>query len=151
MRGLERMLPNNAFEWTVEHRGPRLAAAQATFWLPGHTCWHNGFCACGADAALCPAAQRLGVLQSAARREAVSKQKLPETLQLVRGDAILGTIQVKPSEDESPWHSGEFRATAEFEPVRELFEYELKLLRANTSNDSAQWDDWEAAHAELHE
>ena len=81
----------------------------------------------------------------------MSKQKLPETLQLVRGDAILGTIQVKPSEDESPWHSGEFRATEEFEPVRELFEHELKLLQANTSNDSAQWEDWEAAHAELHE
>jgi hypothetical protein len=81
----------------------------------------------------------------------VSKQQLPETLQLVRGDALLGTIQVKPSEGEFPWYNGEFQPTAAFEHVRELFEHELELLRANTSNDSAQWDDWEAVHAELHE
>ena len=31
-RGLEMVLPNNAFERTVKHRGPRLAAAQR--WWP---------------------------------------------------------------------------------------------------------------------
>ena len=81
----------------------------------------------------------------------MSKQQLPETLQLVRGDTLLGTIRVKPGEGEFPWYSGEFQPTAEFEHVRELFERELELLQANTSNDSAQWDDWEAVHAELHE
>ena len=81
----------------------------------------------------------------------MSRQQLPGTLQLVRGDALLGTIDVKPGEADYPWHSGVFRPAAGFEPVRELFEYELRLLRANTSDDSAQWDDWEAVHAELHE
>ena len=73
------------------------------------------------------------------------------TLELVRGDAVLGTIDVKPGEADFPWFSGVFHPTAEFELVRDLFEQELGLLRANTADDSAQWDDWEAVHAELHE
>ena len=79
------------------------------------------------------------------------KRQMPGTLQLIRGDALLGTIDVKPAEAGSPWSSGTFHPMPAFEDVRELFQYELELLRANTSNDSAQWDDWEAAHAELHE
>ena len=79
------------------------------------------------------------------------RKQLPETLELVRGDAVLGTIVVKPGEGDYPWYSGAFHPSAAFEPVRDLFEQELGLLRANTSNDSAQWEDWEAVHAELHE
>jgi hypothetical protein len=81
----------------------------------------------------------------------MSKHRSSGTLQLVRGDALLGTIDVKPGEGDSPWNSGVFHPTAEFESVRGLFEHELRVLRANTSDDSAQWDEWEAAHAELHD
>ena len=81
----------------------------------------------------------------------MSKQQLPGTLELVRGNTLLGTIEVKPGEGDFPWYSCVFHPAAEFEPVRDLFKHELALLRANTSNDSAQWDDWEAVHAELHE
>jgi hypothetical protein len=79
------------------------------------------------------------------------KQQLPGTLELVRGNALLGTIKVKPDDGDSPWYSGAFHPTSEFELVRDLFEHELALLRANTANDSTQWDDWESVHAELHE
>ena len=41
--------------------------------------------------------------------------------------------------------------TRNFEAVRELFDQELRLLRANEADDSALWDDWEAVHAELHD
>jgi len=81
----------------------------------------------------------------------VSKLQIPATLELVRGSAVLGTIEVKPGEGDFPWHSGVFHPAAEFEPVRALFEHELALLRANTTDDSDQWDDWEDVHAELHE
>ena len=81
----------------------------------------------------------------------MSKQKLPETLELVRGDVVLGTIEVKPGEADFPWYSGAFQPTPAFDSVRDLFARELELLRANTSDDSAQWDDWEDVHAELHD
>lgn len=81
----------------------------------------------------------------------MSRQKMPSTLELVRGDAVLGTIEVKPGEADPPWTSGAFRPTEAFEAVRELFEQELLLLRANTEDDDEQWDEWEAAHAELHD
>ena len=77
--------------------------------------------------------------------------KIPDTLNLVRGDVVLGTIAVNHTEADFPWFSGAFTATPEFEGVRDLFEHELQLLRANSNNDSATWDDWEAVHAELHE
>lgn len=81
----------------------------------------------------------------------MSKQPMPESLELVRGNAVLGTIEVKPGEGDFPWYSGAFHPTAEFETVRGLFEQELALLRANTADDSAQWENWEDVHAELHE
>jgi hypothetical protein len=77
--------------------------------------------------------------------------QLPSTLNLVRGDTVLGTIAVNPTQADAPWFSGAFTATPEFEDVRELFDRELELLRANSTNDSAKWDDWEAVHAELHD
>ncbi len=81
----------------------------------------------------------------------MSKPQWPENLELVRGDAVLGTIDVSAGQADFPWFSGVFHPTKAFDPVRELFEHELALLRANTSDDAAQWDDWEAVHAELHE
>ena len=77
--------------------------------------------------------------------------RVPTTLNLIRGDAILGTIQVNPGDADFPWSSGSFQATPEFEGVRHLFERELQLLRANSNDDAATWDDWEAVHAELHD
>ena len=79
------------------------------------------------------------------------KQRIPDSLLLVRGGVMLGSIAVKPPDPSSPWSSGVFRPTAEFEAVRELFEHELSLLRANTADDPEQWEAWEAAHAELHD
>ena len=76
---------------------------------------------------------------------------IPRNLRLVRGDAVLGTIEVKPGNADFPWFSGTFRATPEFEAVRHLFERELQLLRANSNDDSASWEDWEDIHAELHD
>ena len=77
--------------------------------------------------------------------------QLPSTLNLVRGDIVLGTIAVNQTEADFPWFSGAFTAAPGFEEVRDLFERELKLLRANSTNDSKKWDDWEAVHAELHD
>jgi hypothetical protein len=79
------------------------------------------------------------------------KQQVPGTLELVRGEDVLGTIEVKPGGGDFPWFSGAFRPSAKFDEVRALFEHELQLLRANTSDDAAMWDDWEAVNAELHE
>jgi hypothetical protein len=77
--------------------------------------------------------------------------RLPDTLNLVRGDTVLGTIAVNHGGGDAPWFSGAFAAAPEFEEVRELFERELQLLRANENDDSATWDDWEDVHAELHD
>ena len=79
------------------------------------------------------------------------KTQLPKTLELVRGHALLGTIDVKPGERDLPWSSGAFHPSAEFEAVRGLFERELLLLQGNTDDDAGQWDEWEAVNAELHE
>jgi hypothetical protein len=81
----------------------------------------------------------------------VSKPKMPPTLELVRGTVVLGTIQVKPGDSDFPWYSGVFQPAPGFGAVRDLFDQELRLLRENTTDDSAQWDEWEAVHAELHE
>jgi hypothetical protein len=81
----------------------------------------------------------------------VTKQPFPNSLQLFRGDALLGTIDVKAGEKDLPWRSGAFHPSANFESVRGLFEDELRLLRANEADDAALWDDWEAIHAELHD
>lgn len=76
---------------------------------------------------------------------------MPQTLRLVRGDVLLGTIAVKPKDAKSPWQSGGFAPAPAFEDVRELFAHELRVLKANTNDDPAQWDEWEAVHARLHE
>lgn len=81
----------------------------------------------------------------------MSRQRMPESLDLVRGGVVLGTIAVRKGEADYPWYSGDFHASAAFEGVRELFERELRLLQANTEDDAQQWDDWEAVHEELHE
>jgi hypothetical protein len=81
----------------------------------------------------------------------MSKQQVPDTLQLVRGDDVLGTIEVKHGAGDFPWFSGVFRPSAKFEAVRALFEQELQLLRANTNDDPTAWEGWEDVHAELHE
>jgi hypothetical protein len=75
---------------------------------------------------------------------------MPSTLQLVRGADLLGTIEVKHGEADPPWFSGAFAPAAKYESVRGLFERELALLRANTDDDSSQWDAWEAVHEQLH-
>ncbi len=77
--------------------------------------------------------------------------RMPPMLNLIRGDTVLGTIKVNPGDADFPWFSGTFHAAPEFEDVRDLFERELELLRANSANDSAAWDDWEEVHAELHD
>ena len=76
---------------------------------------------------------------------------MPQTLRLVRGDVVLGRIAVKPPDPKSPWHSGGFAPSPEFEEVRDLFDHELRVLRANTNDDPEQWEEWEAVHAEIHE
>ena len=80
----------------------------------------------------------------------MSKSPMPSTLELVRGQSLLGTIVVRPGEKDYPWYSGTFTPTEAFEPVRELFAEELELLQANTDDDDAQWDVWEDLHSELH-
>ena len=81
----------------------------------------------------------------------MSKLKMPQSLELVRGNVVLGTIDVKPGNEDFPWYSGAFHPAADFAAVRSLFEDELRLLRDNKSDDDAQWDDWEAVHEQLHE
>ena len=76
---------------------------------------------------------------------------LPGSLELVRGDDVLGTIDVKPGGADYPWHSGAFHPTAKYDGVRALFESELRLIRANTTDDPVQWEAWEAVNAQLHE
>jgi len=79
----------------------------------------------------------------------MSTRKMPATLDLVRGEVLLGRIDVKPGRGDFPWSSGVFHPTPEFGVVRDLFAHELALLRANESDDSAQWDDWEAVYDKL--
>jgi hypothetical protein len=79
----------------------------------------------------------------------MSNRKMPASLDLVRGETLLGRIDVKPGGGDAPWSSGVFHPTTEFGPVRELFVRELAMLRANEADDSAQWDDWEAVYDEL--
>ena len=81
----------------------------------------------------------------------MANQQIPKTLQLLRGDALLGTIDVTPGDGDLPWRSGAFHPAAAFEAVKDLFEQELRLLRANEADDSALWDDWEEVHDDLHE
>lgn len=81
----------------------------------------------------------------------MSKRPMPRMLNLVRGNALLGTIEVKPGEADLPWHSGTFHPSADFELVRALFDQELRILRANSNDDSALWDEWEGVHEKLHE
>ena len=81
----------------------------------------------------------------------MANRQLPRTLQLFRGEALLGTIDVKPGDGDLPWHTGTFHPREEFAAVRGLFDQELRLLRANEADDAALWDDWEAVHDELHE
>jgi len=78
-------------------------------------------------------------------------KEMPRSLILVRGNTTLGTIEVKPGEADFPWYSGAFHPTPEFEAVRDLFREELRLLRENSSDDSALWDEWESVHAQLHD
>jgi hypothetical protein len=80
----------------------------------------------------------------------MSRTPLPPTLELVRGAALLGTIEVKPGDGDFPWHSGAFHPAPGFEAVRGLFELELRMLRENADDDDAQWEEWEDVHAELH-
>ena len=93
----------------------------------------------------------VGRLTGSSKGGSVAKLQMPGTLELVRGSDVIGTIEVKPGDGDLPWRSGAFRPSAEFEAVRDLFEHELQLLRDNTANDSAQWEAWEAVHAELHD
>jgi hypothetical protein len=81
----------------------------------------------------------------------MARHDIPGSLQLVRGEEVLGTIEVKAERADFPWHSGDFHPSAMFDGVRKLFENELQLIRANTTDDPAQWDAWEAVHAQLHE
>ena len=81
----------------------------------------------------------------------MAKLRFPKTLRLFRGDALLGTIEVTAGDGDLPWRSGAFRPSEEFAAVRDLFEQELRLLKANEADDSAQWDEWESLHAELHD
>lgn len=83
--------------------------------------------------------------------QAMARQEIPGNLELVRGDDLLGTIEVKPGSADLPWHSGAFHPTVGFDDVRSLFEKELQLIRANTSDDPVQWDAWEAVNDRLHE
>ena len=78
-------------------------------------------------------------------------QQVPASLELVRGDEVLGTIEVRPGAADLPWYSGAFHPAAGFNAVRALFESELQLIRDNTTDDPAQWDAWEAVNARLHE
>jgi hypothetical protein len=77
--------------------------------------------------------------------------QMPSTLSLIRGEVVLGSIDVNSGAADFPWFSGVFHAAPEFEEVRHLFDRELQLLRANSADDSAVWDEWEAVHAELHD
>jgi hypothetical protein len=80
----------------------------------------------------------------------MTRTSLPRTLELVRGAALLGTIDVKPGDGDFPWHSGAFHPAPGFEAVRGLFALELRMLRENSGDDEAQWEEWEDVHAELH-
>jgi len=81
----------------------------------------------------------------------MNRRPMPRTLELLRGEALLGTIDVKPGEGDLPWFSGAFHPSPAFEAVRELFDLELQLLRDNEADDQGQWDDWEEVHERLHE
>lgn len=78
-------------------------------------------------------------------------KSVPKSLELVRGGALLGTIEVNPAHSDFPWYGGTFKPSDRYEAVRDLFERELHLLRVNQDDDSAQWEEWESIYAELSE
>ena len=79
------------------------------------------------------------------------RNEIPASLELVRGDEVLGTIDVQREGADFPWFSGAFHPSPKFDGVRALFDSELQLIRANTTDDPAQWDEWETVNARLHE
>jgi hypothetical protein len=79
----------------------------------------------------------------------MANRKLPPSLDLLRGEVLLGRIDVKPGGADGPWSSGTFHPAPQFASVRDLFARELALLKANENDDAAQWDDWEAVYDEL--
>src|SRR6187399_1488216 len=51
----------------------------------------------------------------------MSSRKMPVSLDLVRGDVLLGSIEIKPEAADFPWQAGAFRPSSAFEEVRSLF------------------------------
>ncbi len=45
----------------------------------------------------------------------MSKQQSPGTLELVSGNAVVETIEVKPGEGDFPWYSGAFHPDKAYE------------------------------------
>ena len=79
----------------------------------------------------------------------MANRKIPASLDFLRGEVLLGRIDVKPNGGDPPWSSGTFHPTPEFAGVREMFARELALLKANEADDAAQWDTWEALYDAL--
>jgi hypothetical protein len=76
---------------------------------------------------------------------------------LFRGGVLIGTLTVTGSD--WPWHIGEWRPEAAFEPIRSLFEEEIRLLDADGVSErwEAIWDEiympgiqllWEDGHTD---
>ena len=76
----------------------------------------------------------------------MSKHELPATLELY-GKCGPGHHRGERGRVRAAVVHGAFHPAEEFELARDLFDHELGLLRANTADDAAQWDDWEAVHA----
>jgi len=66
-----------------------------------------------------------------------------KTLQLKRGEILLGTLQVRNLD--MPWVICAFEATEAFDDVRSLFDEELKMV------DKDDMDDWEKAYQRIEE
>jgi hypothetical protein len=81
----------------------------------------------------------------------MAPQTVPKSLELLRGGALLGTIELDAAHSDFPWYGGTFKPSSAYEAVRDLFERELEILRANKDDDNAQWDEWESIYAELSE
>jgi hypothetical protein len=70
-----------------------------------------------------------------------------ERFQLIRGDTVLGTVEIVPVECDFPWYGGTFTPAEGFAEVKPLFDEEFRLLSAGDNGTDGFDEIWEKIRA----